>query len=236
MPKVYMAGRMDPAKCYRPFDVTAEDRDLGLWPLSTTQRLGPINIEYIGPYRGDGSADHGMVQDDRHIAPHNESAEKIFSRSLMGISRCDVFFALFEDLEAFGTLVELGIAYEARKDIFVGFTRPLNSGHLWFAAECADRCLYGTREEILAWFSARLDSKYPRSQDQRKIEDLAHHSQKDVTMCFGDPVSAISEQDDGGIADIGSGRLFSLLTTKTPAILRAATIARQARFEHGATP
>jgi hypothetical protein len=238
-PRVYMAGRMATSGCYRPFDVTIANSDLEkyLGRYSTNERLGPINIEYVGPFGADGSAMHGQVQEDRHVAPCSDDAGEIFHRSLVGIDRCDVFFALLEDLEAFGTLVELGIAHNSRKDIVVGFTRhPTDPGDLWFAAESADRCLYGTREEILTQFGAWLDGEYPRLQDQRKAEDFAHHSQKDVTMCFGDPVSAINEQDDGGIASIGSGRLFSLLAKKTPSILRAATLARQARFEHGATP
>ena len=49
---------------------------------------------------------------------------EIFVRSCHGIRACEVLFACFEDLEAFGTLVETGMAHALGKRIVVGFCEP----------------------------------------------------------------------------------------------------------------
>lgn len=76
-------------------------------------------------------------------------ADKTFNASLQSISRSDVFIAYFDDLEAYGTLVELGFARALHKRIIVVTAYPNSTGsgvecnklidNIWFAITSADK-------------------------------------------------------------------------------------------------
>ena len=111
-PKVYMAGRMKRESCYRPFDVETHLHKNSLAPVEP-RRLLKAHIRYVGPYRDEG--EHGVRRPRQHDADVLDEPSVIFRRSLDGIASCDIFFALFEDLEAYGTLNEIGYALAKRK-------------------------------------------------------------------------------------------------------------------------
>ena len=71
------------------------------------------------------------------------------ARCRKAIERCDLFFAWIDSMDAFGTLVEIGMAVRSKCRIVIGFGRNTNQD-LWFAATVADACVYSTHA-IDAW-------------------------------------------------------------------------------------
>jgi hypothetical protein len=59
-------------------------------------------------------------------------------RCLAGIRDADIVFAWIDDLSCYGTLVEIGIAWSARKYVFLGFDNAFDSEDFWFAQQLAN--------------------------------------------------------------------------------------------------
>jgi nucleoside 2-deoxyribosyltransferase len=164
--KVYFAGRMGLnaenafKDCYRPFSTTM--RELSERPHTAIVRktFWDLPILYTGPYRT-GTGDHGGIHGDADDWTGQESFT--LRRSLDGIHECDVFFAYIDDLEAYGTLAEIGYAHALGKRIVLGFQPAvmgedragcptLRANPMWFAARMADKVIKGPREHVLDEF------------------------------------------------------------------------------------
>jgi hypothetical protein len=233
-----MAGRMT-EPCWRPFSVYGDYyafNDKIISPVTKTLEGRPIS--YTGPFRthlNNHSPLHGL-----DCAAYCYESE-VFKRSVAGIKMCSVFFAYFDDLEAYGTLVEVGIAHALGKRIVIGFcdkdidwkwdtsnhgSDPLSSENdLWFAAACAEVVFGGPKEDILAEFRNWLAIHYPVSREILAAGELARGRKSSVCLFYGDPVEAITNP-------IWWRRYFLGDFSKS-AIDAAALKARQARFEHG---
>jgi nucleoside 2-deoxyribosyltransferase len=175
------------------------------------------DINYCGPFRTGDGKDHDYI--GHGAMCYYSTSEKIFARSVTGVESCDVFFALFEDKEAFGTLIELGVAYALKKKIVVGFISEVfepyvgasnhgfrlsdHQNDLWFAAQCADLCLEGTRDQILKQFAAWLADKHSYPREQVLAEELSKATGKVVGVLYGDPLTAMHTDDGGGAVFFG---------------------------------
>jgi hypothetical protein len=119
-----MAGRMA-EPCWRPFSVyTSDCEDIVPRPRRLTFYRQPII--YTGPFRN-SLANHSPLHGLDCAMNCGES--DIFVRSRHGIRGCEVLFALFEDLEAYGTLVEVGMAHALGKRIVIGLREPPDYGN-----------------------------------------------------------------------------------------------------------
>ena len=156
-----------------------------------------------------------------------------------------MFFAFFNDLEAYGTLIELGMAHARGKRIVVGFSENVcpdpewwgmgNHGrnpasaenNLWFAARCTEDIFVGTKDKILKQFGDWLARHYPVPREVVLANELSDSSRSSITIFYGDPVDGVEKHNwiswDGCFLERMDGRKRSA----------AALVARQSRFEHG---
>lgn len=192
-PLIYMAGRMGdsednkrpggPNKCWRLFDVSSIQGDIpldiqdgtsvsrSLSPLPESRHFYGTNVYFLysGPWKAMGSY-HGYVHGVTS-STIGEVAGKTFDSSLQCISRADIFIAYFDDLEAYGTLVELGIAKAQGKRIIVVTAYPDYAGYeyehneltdnIWFAIKCAEKHIHIPVDKSLTkhdvWVSAHKE-------------------------------------------------------------------------------
>ena len=167
LPLIYMAGRMGEPRsnkipggelsCWRLFDVS-ESESLGELEAdnSPTEVLmappeersfdgTPVRFLYSGPWKASGSY-HGYLHGITSCSP-DMAHSAAYRGALRCIARADVFVAYLEDLEAFGTLVEIGYARASNKKVIVVTAPalsqpPLMDGYasqVWFATRAADR-------------------------------------------------------------------------------------------------
>jgi len=238
LPRVYMAGRMT-EPCWRPFSVYSDYYVFDDTVPSPVAKTLEQTILYTGPFRTE-LANHSFLHGLDSAAYCHEP--EVFKRSIAGIKACEVFFAYFSDLEAYGTLVEVGMAHALGKRIVVGFTdqdRPgdrwdihnhgedpaSGSNDLWFAASCAEKVFAGSTEDVLVEFGAWLAMNYPVSREIIAAGELSAGKKSSVCIFYGDPVEAI-------VAPIW-WRRYPLGGIPKPRLAAAALVARQARFEHG---
>lgn len=229
-PRVYMAGRMT-EPCWRPFSVYGSHYAFDAVPPPAMRTFEGRSIIYTGPFRTE-LCNHSFLHGIDSAAYCCEP--EVFARSIAGIKACQVFFCWFEDLEAYGSLVEVGIAHSLGKRIAIGFTDntrpdrwdPRDSGNdLWFAAHCAEEVFSGGKEEVLASFGGWLAKHYPVPREIQLGRELAIGRKENVCLFYGDPVESIENSIWWGRYPLGD---FDALS-----INRAALAARQARFEHG---
>jgi prophage regulatory protein len=167
LPLIYMAGRMGTPinnkipggeySCWRLFDVSTSsstgmlEADTGgpealIAPPETKVFYGTdVQFSYSGPWKASGSY-HGYMHGITSCSP--ESAhDAAYRGALQGISRADIVTAYLDDHEAYGTLVEIGVARALGKKLVVVtspalYNAPLFNGwdtELWFAVRAADR-------------------------------------------------------------------------------------------------
>jgi prophage regulatory protein len=167
LPVVYMAGKMgtdldneDPGRefsCWRIFDVSRSKAlgDLGIENSDTDVLIAPpeemlfhgtrTRFMYSGPWKAKNGS-HGHMHGANSYSPSNPQSAA-YRGALQGISRADVVVAYLEDLEAFGTLVEIGYARAGNKRVIVitapalkKLQRDQDWEHgIWFAIRAADR-------------------------------------------------------------------------------------------------
>jgi len=250
-PSVYMAGRMG-EPCWRTINTFDHDASYSDIPMPRPEVFFGRPIIYTGPFRTD-LCNHSFLHGLDGAAYCGEP--DVFRRSVIGIKTCEVFFAYFEDLEAFGTLVELGMAHALGKQIVVGFTdnarperwvdwshceNPMDgSNDLWFAANCTDAVFTGDKNKVLKQFGDWLEKRYPVPREVALAKDLHLATSAGIYIVYGDAVQVFSNNSDGRyirwgecIFDNDDEKLFISPTEQDEAALKA----RQARFEFGQTP
>lgn len=136
-PKVYLAGKID-----------KNDWRHSIVPdLRGANRGGVLickeGLYYVGPFftSCDHGCFHGESQHGRGISKNVCSPEEIYTREQVfrecrdGIVAADYVFVWLESSDAFGTLVELGIAHELKKPIFLAFSENIADRvrDFWFA-------------------------------------------------------------------------------------------------------
>jgi hypothetical protein len=240
-PRVYIAGRMK-EPCFRPFDVSCEYETFhhhfaGYAPLKA---LDGVPIRYTGPFRA-GWEDHCSLHGINDCFSSETEAE-VFARSVRGIESCDLFFAMIEDLEAYGTLVEIGVAHGLDKPIYIGLTAEFVATHgddiyenakdrwnpLWFSAHTG-QVKIGTRGEIFAWWGDIASEDATR--EQKLARGMVRNGLK-ACIVYGDPYGVFVEHS-GEIYTANAIDALSSPTRRTADLRVAAEAARQARFEHG---
>lgn len=164
-PVVYMAGRMGipvdnkvpggKNSCWRIFDVSQTNgkgffdlmssRIIALAPEPDSRFFEGTNVSFLysGPWKAMGSY-HGYIHGVTSSTSH-DMADASFNGALKCILRSDVFVAYIDDLEAHGTLVELGFAKANNKRIIIVTSSSTRDGLqeleevLWFAIKTADK-------------------------------------------------------------------------------------------------
>lgn len=246
-PSIYMAGRMT-EPCFRPINTKVLERDgkASIIPGN----IGEISINYTGPFRSEFD-DHGEVHGITDGYNIGESENEVLQRSLDGVRNADVFFALFEDDKAFGTLVELGYARALGKPIFAGFPAQIicvdrgccypegynprdRWNDLWFAAQAATKSVIGDRESVLKQFENWLQLHFSVPIEQKKARELSIQGECRVSVCYGDPLDAI-DFDRQNMIDFVNGEFDypAIVSWSREEVDEAAIAARQARFEFG---
>lgn len=94
--------------------------------------------DYVGPFfvgcdhgcwHGDGT--HGVINANSMHDYGFDTRLDVYDRSFDAIRRCDLFFAWIECKTAYGTLVEIGMAYAMGKHVVVASPGPIDDD-LWF--------------------------------------------------------------------------------------------------------
>jgi hypothetical protein len=95
-------------------------------------------FDYGGPFVIDQYSGHAVG----HSGGDSEHHHRIWENDRYQIERCHLFVAWLQDLEGFGTLVEIGLASALGKPIALGFSKYLpreDFDELWFARAAAAR-------------------------------------------------------------------------------------------------
>jgi hypothetical protein len=171
--KIYLAGRVSKNDwrhdLVEPQEGSAGPGLLGLeeWHKAVALEMVDGNA-YVGPFFIDcdhacchGTDKHGAIS----VCTGKVSRSNVFEKALKGIKDCDLFFAWAgKDFgEAYGTLVEIGLAHSLRKRIVIAHHPSLVKtdqhgatgshwfgGPQWFAFECADEVI-AAEDPILAY-------------------------------------------------------------------------------------
>jgi len=136
---VYMAGKIS-VNDWR-HDILGERklRNSDYWKtdsLHTHKTTLKINneVDYCGPFFVScdhgcyhGESTHGVVRDNGYDCSGSSpvTEKTLFNGCLKQIEKADYVFCWIDDLTAYGTLFELGIAYEKNKKIFIGIDKKL---------------------------------------------------------------------------------------------------------------
>jgi hypothetical protein len=235
-PKVYLAGRMTNWRPL-PYSITRAGV-LGVKAPEKPAHLFDRPIKYVGPYFAEDN--HGFNRRhgiDDALDSSGTCAKAIFQRSLRGIQQADVIFAYLEDREAFGSLVEIGMALGQKQHLCIGICGDESLWHdLWFAGVAAAAKANGTecfvspsRDAVLHSFKQYLGRYFPEPKEQVKAREVADSAGVPSIVMYGDPIDALHE-GDGGWVRFGGAPEFLTDRASTES---AALDARQARFEHG---
>jgi nucleoside 2-deoxyribosyltransferase len=134
--KIYFAGKIG-FNDWRHDIVGMGLRNAGQWNRDVWQSDGPdyINLDngdiYCGPFFV--SDDHGCGHGPNSHGTGNEntncftppSRKEVFNRCIKQISESDYVFCWLSSKEAYGTLFELGVAFEKKKKIFLAIDESL---------------------------------------------------------------------------------------------------------------
>ncbi len=75
--------------------------------------------------------------------------EFVFDSCIAAIKSSDIVLAWVDCLTAFGTLVEIGMAYAMGKDISIGCPSSFDPSHLWFSRFCGTTYITDTPKEFV---------------------------------------------------------------------------------------
>lgn len=75
---------------------------------------------------------------------------QVFERSIAAIGLADVVYCYLSDVDAFGTLVELGAAHQAGKEIWIAYSSKIPDD-CWFVLQTAQGRLYKTDDPVLGF-------------------------------------------------------------------------------------
>ena len=159
--KVYLAGKVAKNDWRHKLvpnlrDASSEDASnetVSEW-LPISFKLGRHTLQYTGPFFmscdhgcAHGRSEHGNAVATNNVcgsepwgdAPDAISAAKsaIFDRCSIGIRSCDLFFVWLDQRDAYGTLVEIGMAHMMAKQIWIASPGDFDIDDFWFAGRAA---------------------------------------------------------------------------------------------------
>ena len=130
-----------------PFSVPGEK------PSSERER----GLHYVGPFFiacdhgcAHGRSNHGYAASNQNVMcgdnmwsewgkPHDDKTyiarEETFDRCLAAIRSCDLFFVWLDQRDAYGTLVEAGIAHTLGKRVYIVSPHTFDHDDFWFAGQ-----------------------------------------------------------------------------------------------------
>jgi len=117
---------------------------------------------YTGPFFvacdhgcGHGANRHGVGIDFTCGSPQSEDTTrpKVFAVNKKRLERSDLVFAYVESFDAYGTLIELGMANAWRKPVGLRLPAGPAISDLWMAGQAAENIYFGgTPKEAWGWF------------------------------------------------------------------------------------
>lgn len=174
-PKVYLAGKIDgpPWRAeIAPPPMPSKNRREAIF-ADEAQALDPKfaldcgGFVLVGPFAIDDghsssfATDHGGVAATKYglSIEERDARRRIHALSMRRLAMADFVFAHLNELDAFGTLVEIGAAHALGKPNFLHFGDALRDkalGELWFAAESATAVTYERSTTLKEAFQAAL--------------------------------------------------------------------------------
>jgi hypothetical protein len=168
-PAVYLAGKISPHgwrdDIVGPAIGVAEAAEL----FSPEHKIGCRGFDYIGPFFiaddhgcGHGPASHGAAATGESECiwwTTGTPPRRIFNINRRRLALATHVFAFINELDCFGTLIELGMAVELRKHIGVAFGEDLTFKEvreLWMARTCANFGIFEGLSSASAWELFRL--------------------------------------------------------------------------------
>lgn len=153
-PTIYIAGKIAQhdwrGKLVRGVELYTDDEELLFDP---NYRIDQGAFYYGGPFFvacdhccAHGHANHGVgASGDAGCMSgfwgnENSTPRRVFKVNRQRVARADIVFAYIDQLDCFGTMIELGMAAELGKDIAVCFDPQLSRSHIrdfWMARLCA---------------------------------------------------------------------------------------------------
>ena len=152
-PAIYCAGRLSNCKnCNSDWRLAIKgfsdfDTMIGIdteTPVTTGTIVRFRAFDYVGPFTIDTASGHATGHADNLCGDNRRRVWEIDNHQ---IRRADLFVAYVEDLQAFGSLVEIGIASALRKPIALGLGDELSGedlDELWFARAAASKVYRGS--------------------------------------------------------------------------------------------
>lgn len=251
VPKVYCAGRVNSHVVAWQIEVGARVYDsIGDMVVSlAVDRAEPQSrIVYMGPHLVGDLKPHngeGFGQMAREIEEDDGDWQGLLSGICLDqIQRSDIVFAWLDDMEAYGTLFEIGYAKALGKQVWIGAGGFADPSELWFTLANADK--YVPADRPLDAFNIL----FPWPEEMAKIHALIETDAAMSCIAYGDPVEAeVYVCRNGKKTSTWRSVTSALvsLATSTPEVRKqvrsmppflanvdaAAAAARAARFEHG---
>jgi len=115
-------------------------------------KINEHDLTYVGPFFtccdhgcAHGRGDHGnsvarnnvcgeKIWGDKHDATASARTE-VFDRCIESIRACDLLFTWLDQRDAFGTLVEIGMAHALKKNVFIASPEGFDPDDFWFAGQ-----------------------------------------------------------------------------------------------------
>jgi nucleoside 2-deoxyribosyltransferase len=233
-PRIYFAGKMGKQgdwRGWRPFDLpnlsTFEERTI----LTPVQWEG-YRFGYTGPY-GDEMCNHSEAHG---LDCGVDNRDVIFKRSHDGLTVATCVLALLDTKDAYGTLVEIGIASQVGIPVYVAEVGCTILGEpddeyynkspglsdwytddMWFAKEAATEAkAFYTHDEAIRWLLDKAGARPVETPEQTLIRRLGEMTGRRSSVVYGTP---------------GEHKVTGSLALRVDE--RAIERARSARFEHG---
>jgi len=129
------------------------------------------NSHGYGPGCGENDIDYPGTSYDKHC-PYDSREEYVTKRCSEAIMRSDVVYAWIDDLTAFGTIFEIGLAIGLHKRVIVATTGDERTRDLWFM----NRYILNDPRSSLVWASDALmgfkeASKMIDAEEKEKIRE-----------------------------------------------------------------
>lgn len=138
-----------------------------IWNMDDNKEILQLDDDwYVGPFFisddhrcGHGKNTHG-VGNEENVCFQGPKRKHVFDKCIEQISVCDYIFCWLDSKEAYGTLFELGVAFEKKKRIFLAIDEKLKgSDDFWFTKQSC-------------WYTAYFDNHNDAwKQFQKMIKD-----------------------------------------------------------------
>lgn len=167
--RVYFAGKIDKNDWRHTLIDFPREWD---WQDTPSEFVVNDRIIYSGPYfvacdhgcyHGPGT--HGRGAGSRYVCDFTETRKEVFDRCCSNIDDSDVVFCYLDSMDAYGTLWELGYAFNSKKHIFVACKSdefpPTVFRELWFVLSGCNKVVFAFDEsDAFSQFNKYLETAY----------------------------------------------------------------------------